>query len=336
MTFATRLMLITAALLSHACIIYAPANLGFPRPPSLSELEVEDSKGSFVSEKIVIIPINGTISSQWQGSLFAPARNQVADFVAQLDLAREDEDVRAVVLRINSPGGSVTASDQIHREILAFKKATGIPVIAAFMDTAASGGYYVAMAADEVIAHPTTITGSIGVIMEITNVEGMFDLIGLQQTVFKTGAYKDMGSSTRPITPEEQDLFQGIIDDMYQQFVDVVDQGRPELDRAAVEKLADGRVYTARQALDNGLVDRIGYLDDALERARLAAGITDAHVISYRLGWWPAANIYGTATPMPSPEAAAPGSFEGVLQTALEQIVPEPGARFLYLWQPGG
>ena len=135
---------------------------------------------------------------------------------------------------------------------------------------------------------------------------------------------------------EGRGVVQGIIDDMYEQFVTVVDQGRPNLDREQVVSLADGRVFTAQQALGNGLVDRIGYLDDALDLAREAARISDAHIISYRLGWWPAANIYGAATPVPSPEAASPGSLESVLQAALEQMVPEPGARFLYLWQPGG
>lgn len=328
-------LLVVAVLLLPGCIIYAPANLGFPRPPTLSELEVEDSKGSFVSEKIVIIPIDGAISGQWQGSLFAPARNQVADVVAQLDLARQDDDVRAVLLRINSPGGSVTASDQIHREILEFKKATGIPVIAALMETAASGGYYVAMAADDVVAHPTTITGSIGVIMETINVQGLMEMLGLRENVFKSGTFKDMGSPYREISLEESEMFQGILDDLYGQFVDVVVAGRPKLDRAQVLPLADGRVFTAQQALDAGLVDRIGYLDDALEQARKAAGIQDAHIISYRLGWWPAANIYGAATPLPAPEAAAPDSLQASMQSALQSLLPEPGARFLYLWQPG-
>lgn len=330
-----RLLLLAAVLLAPGCIIYAPANLGFPRPPELSELELEDSKGAFVSAKVVVIPIDGTLSDQWQGSLFAPARNQVADIVAQLDLAREDDDVRAVVLRINSPGGSVTASDQIHQEILAFKKKTGIPVIAALMDTAASGGYYVAVAADEIVAHPTTITGSIGVIMETTNVQGLMDMLGLYQNIFKTGPFKDMGSPFRKISDQEREMFQGILDDMYGQFVDVIVEGRRELDREQVLALADGRVFTAQQALDAGLVDSIGYLDDALAAAREAARIQDAHVVSYRLGWWPAANIYGAATPLPAPEAAAPGSLEASVQAAVQQMLPEPGARFLYLWQPG-
>jgi len=334
---ASRLILIALlallALLANGCIIYAPANLGFPQPPTLSELEIEDADGYFVQEKIVVIGIDGTISGQWQGNLFAPSRNQVADVVAQLDLARQDEDVRAILLRINSPGGSVTASDQIHREILEFKKDTGLPVIAALMDTAASGGYYVAMAADEVVAHPTTITGSIGVIMQTMNVEGMFELVGLKQNVFKTGAFKDMGSPYRPVSDEERALFDGILADMQGQFIDVIDAGRPDMSRAEIEPLADGRVFTAQQALDSGLVDRIGYLDDALERARAAAGIRDANIISYRLGWWPAANVYGASTQLPDPEAS--DSLTGAVRAAMQQLVPQPGARFLYLWEPG-
>ena len=329
------LALAAVALLTPGCIIYAPANLGIPSPPTLTEMELEDSRGTFVDDKILVIGINGEITSRWQSSgFFAPSRSLVADVVAQLDLARRDEDVKAVLLRINSPGGSVTASDQIHREIVAFKEATGIPVVAALTDTAASGGYYVAMAADEVVAHPTTVTGSIGVIMQFTNVEGLFELAGLQQEVIKTGAHKDMGSAYRRLTDDERAIFQGILDEMESQFIDVIDAGRPELSRAQIEAVADGRVFTAQQALELGLVDRIGYLDDALDRCRERAGLRDANITTYRLGWWPAANVYGANGPVPAPEAS--DSLDGALRTAVQALAPEPGARFLYLWEPAG
>jgi protease-4 len=244
-------------------------------------------------------------------------------FREELTKAAEDRDVRAVVLRINSPGGTVTASDILHHELMAFRRRTGRPVIAVMMDVAASGGYYLALAADTIIAHPTTVTGSIGVIMLTLNAQGLMEKIGVSAAAIKSGERKDMGSPFRALTPEERAIFQSVIDDLHRQFVQKLAERRgiaPETARS----VADGRIYTADQALALRLVDRIGYVPDALAAARQAAGLDEARIVVYRRPRQYRATYY-----------AGPGAA-----SALEASLPSltalvgPGPKFLYLWWP--
>jgi protease IV len=214
------------------------------------------------------------------------------------------------VLRINSPGGTVSASDLIHHEIAAFKKEHHLPVVACFMGLAASGGYYVAQAADAIVAHPTGITGSIGVVAMKLNVKGLMEKVGLDSDVVMRGEWKDFWSPFRPATPEEKRMMQEIIDDFYERFLTVVAQGRG-LPHAEVKRLADGRIYTARQAKDLGLVDRVGYLDDALDLAKAKAGIDEARVVLYH----------------------RPGSYRPTIYSLAPELLAG-GPQFLYLW-PG-
>ncbi len=179
--------------------------------------------------------------------------------------------VSAVVLRINSPGGGVVASQEIYARMLELK-ATGIPIVVSMGAVAASGGYYIASPADSIIANPGTITGSIGVLMSFTNLEGLFDKIGMDFEVIKSGEYKDTGSWSREMTMEERALLQETVDDIHAQFVEAVAANR-NLERAAVEALADGRVFSGRQALEAGLVDGLGTLDEAIATAGRMAGI---------------------------------------------------------------
>jgi len=185
------------------------------------------------------------------------------------------------VLRINTPGGTVTASDIIYREIMLFREETKVPVVAALMDVAASGGYYIALAADRIVAHPTTVTGSIGTIMVTANVEGLLGKIGVATNTFKSAEHKDMGSPFRMLTPEERAIFQSVIDELQRQFVAKVVERR-RLTESAARGLADGRIYTAPQALGKGLVDALGYMPDALAAARRAIGVDEAKVIVYK------------------------------------------------------
>ena len=255
----------------------------------------------WTSEKVLVLAIDGVLTDESTSSLLGGTRNSVADLVAELDVAVRDPDVRAVVLRIDSPGGGVTAADLMHRELLRFKERRGIPVVACMMDTAASGGVYVAMAADHVFALPTTVTGSIGVITQVTDASRLLDMLGVRNDSIKSGAFKDMGSPYRALTDGERAIFQDLVDEYFERFVQVVDAGRPGLDEAAVRELADGRIFTARQALDAGLIDRIGYLDEAIDSARRAAGLDDAEVITYRVGSGTPRNVYATAhDPAPS------------------------------------
>ena len=169
-------------------------------------------------------------------------------------------------MRINSPGGTITASDVLYHEILAFKQRKKVPVIAAIMDVGASGGYYAALAADTIVVNPTTITGSIGVVMVTLNAQGLMQKIGVAPLAIKSGPMKDAGSPFRGAHRPELAVFQGIIDDMYGRFVGLIVQSR-KMPEDRVRALADGRVYTAEQALKLGLVDRIGYLEDVVTMA---------------------------------------------------------------------
>jgi protease IV len=271
-----------------------------PEDQTLQEKIVYRDPG-FVTDRVALIDISGILMNAYEPKLFGEGEHVVALAVEKLNAAAGDKRVKAVVLRINSPGGSVTASDILYEEIKAFKKKTGRPVIAYFQDVAASGAYYLACAADEIIAERTTITGSIGVIMQMVDFSGTMSKLGIGADAITSGPFKDAGSPLRRMRPEERELFQKLVDSMYQQFVDVVAAGRPKLTREQIRTLADGRVYSAQQALDAGLIDRITTLEDAVNVAKQKAGIKAALTVAYHrpLAW--RGNIYADAPISNSP-----------------------------------
>lgn len=222
---------------------------------------IDDGDGfSYGSEQRVgVIEINGVI-------------NNARDVIAQVSRYREDETIPVIVLRIDSPGGVVAPTQEIYDEIRKTRE-TGKPVIASMGSVAASGGYYIACAADSIVANPGTLTGSIGVIFELPNAEGLFNKLGINWEVVKSGEYKDIGSFARRLTDDERKLMQVLVDDVYNQFIDVVAKHRP-LTRKQVVALADGRVFTGNQAKALGLVDRLGTYQDAIELAARMVGIT--------------------------------------------------------------
>jgi protease-4 len=185
----------------------------------------------------------------------------------------EKDGVKAILLRINSPGGTAAASQAIYDELLRVRKADKIKIVAAFGDVGASGGYYVAAAAHHIMCLPSTTTGSIGVIAHVPNLHGLMVKIGMQDQVFKSGRHKDILSPFRGVDPEERAIIQGIVDDTYRQFINSVIAGRPKLTPAKLRNLADGRIFTGRQALEAGLVDSLGNYSDALAKAAALAGI---------------------------------------------------------------
>lgn len=185
--------------------------------------------------------------------------------VEQLGRVRRTPGIEALVVRINSPGGTVAASQEVHTELQKIKE-LDIPVVVSMGDTAASGGYLAAMAADHIIANPGTITGSIGVIMEVINYRELADKLGIDFETIISGPYKDIGSPSREMTLEERELLQNIVDEMHRDFVEIVAQGR-NMDADSVFPLAQGQIYTGNQALELGLIDSLGSYTDALERA---------------------------------------------------------------------
>jgi protease-4 len=213
-------------------------------------------------DAVAVIYAEGIIGSSAAGSLGSATGITPARIQADLRRAAADPSVKAVVLRINSPGGSVVASNEIYKQLKDFTK----PIVVSMGEEAASGGYYIACASKWIVANPDTLTGSIGVITELVNADELIKKIGVQVIVIKTGPNKDIGSPFRPMTDDEKRLWQAVIDQAFDGFVQVVAQGR-SLPEDKVRQIGDGRVYSGRQAKELGLVDQLGYLDDAVNKA---------------------------------------------------------------------
>jgi protease-4 len=203
----------------------------------------------------------------------------VEELLRELKVHRENPLVRAVVIRINSPGGVVGPTQELHDALLRLRKA-GKPVVASLGAVAASGGYYVATACDRVYANPGTLTGSIGVVMQMANLQGLFKKVGVEYVVIKSGAFKDVGNFSRQMTPEERKILQTLLDDVYGQFVDAVAEGRG-LERKDVLAFADGRIYSGQQAQALKMVDELGGYEDAIEAAAKLANIPGRPKILY-------------------------------------------------------
>jgi len=320
--------------LSFCCTIFTGCmpDAFLVQPVSVSaglKEKVIQSDGFFVSDKIVIIDVDGIIMNATpQGTILGTStgENPVSIFVTKLNKIKADGHVKAVVIRLNTLGGSVNASDIMHYELKKFKAATGIPVIVCMMDLACSGGYYLAMAADGIIAQPATITGSIGVIMHLYSYEKTLGMLGLKSHVIKSGKLKDLGSPSHTLTEVERVVMQGIVDEFYQNFLAVILEGRPKLSKAALLPLADGRVYTAPLAKKHGLIDRIGYPNDALAWAKDMAKIDKAKVVIYQSAFGSSSNIYSTTNTKP-PSAGA------LVNIALPDFMKNKAPQFLYLWQ---
>lgn len=215
--------------------------------------------------------ITGDASSGWSST-----ETSTDEVLAAIREAASRDDIKAVVLRINSPGGSAVAAQEIGIELDKLR-AKGKPVITSMGDTCASGGYWIACSTDYIMANSTTMTGSIGVIMQLTNLEGLFGKLGISQEAIKSGEYKDIGSSSRQLKPEERQLLQDMVQDSYQQFVDQVAKGRQgRIDQAKLLSIADGRVLTGKQAQAYGLVDGLGNYYDAVREAQSRANLAES------------------------------------------------------------
>jgi len=311
-----------AALLLVGCSV-----LSIDLQPRIRPLD-EDTVEGKGKAKVLLLDLSGVLSDETPGLSITASPPRVpllARVQEELRKAEEDEHVKALIVRINSPGGTITASDTLYRELAEFKRRKKIPVIAAIMDVGASGGYYAALAADTIVAHPTSVTGSIGVVMLTVNAQGLMEKIGVAPMAIKSGAMKDAGSPFRALNPDERAVFQSVIDDMFARFVKLVAESR-KLSESRVRAFADGRIYTAEQARELGLVDRVAYLDEVIAMAKKAAGVPEARVIMYHRPKEYRASIYA-ATPTSPPTA----------ETALAHLagmLGGSGPRFMYLWWP--
>ncbi len=318
------LLLLTLCLpLLAGCTINA--NLLGGGRTELTEFTIE-SEGT---SKALLISVDGAISSEEKSGFIGSAPSTVDEVRRQLKKAADKESgIKVVILRVNSPGGGATASDTIYTELANFREQTGIPIVAYFQDLAASGGYYISMAADEIVAQPTTITGSIGVIAVFMDVTGLMEKIGVKAHVVRTSEFK--ASGTPFIEKSEEDLAQvkSLIGQMYEQFVTVVQKGRPKLNEQQIRALSDGQVYVGSKAKELGLVDHIGYFDMARQRAAALAGVDQVQVVTYTTNAGDKDRTIYTAS------AVAPDSNRINFDIAQSLGLASGSSRFLYYWAP--
>ena len=231
--------------------------------------------------KVALIELQGAIMPQVGGSFLAPGRDLVETLRKQFKNAADDTNVKAVLLHIDSPGGAVTTSDQIWNLVRTFRKDSGKPVVVHMGAMCASGGYYIAVAADQLLCEPTTITGSIGVVLSTLNFHELLKEYGVKDVTIVSGDNKALLNPTSPVSDQHRQILQGMVDDAYERFVTLIAQGRP-IPVEQVKALADGRIYTAKQALELKLVDAIGYREDAFNAAKALAGQTEAQLVRYK------------------------------------------------------
>jgi protease-4 len=283
------------------------------------------------TNKILIVPIKGFISMSGQADWSGAVSPSVVESVSlQLERAKLDNDIKAIVLMIDSPGGVVTACDVIHREILKFKKKRGVKIIALQMSIAASGGYYISTAADKIIAHPTTVTGSIGVIMVKLSAQGLMEKIGILDETVKAGKSKAATSPFKDMTPQERLHLQNLINSMHERFKKVILNSRSiVIDH---ETTFDGRVFIANDAKKRNLIDKVGYMDDAVAVAKELAGINKAKVISYSRNKEKITSPYSISGKPAQLERTSADSTN--LTKALSHLTDKSSSAFLYYWSP--
>ena len=298
----------------------------------LQAVRVEPGKG-FSSARIAIIDISGVITDTGSSSSLFFMDSSVAGLAKKLDYIAKDNRYKAVIVRLNTPGGGVTASDIMYHQIQKFSEKEGIPVYMSMQSLAASGGYYIAMAGKEVYATPTAVTGSIGVIATFPEADGLMGKVGFNMNAITSGKNKDAGAFYKQMTPEDRKLFQDVVNEMYEQFLDVIEKNRKNLSEEQIRTLADGRIYTAKQAYESGLVDGIAYLDEVLDRVKKNEKLESAEVLLIKQGSVsPNETIY-TESPTSTPNATV-NQFNLVNLEMNRWEAQGHAEVFNYLWVP--
>ncbi|MEW5772802.1 MAG: signal peptide peptidase SppA [Thermodesulfobacteriota bacterium] len=278
-------------------------------------------------DKILYLPMRGIISNQPSEGFLSTRPGLVQETVSHLRKAYQDPDVKAVILAVDSPGGGVVDSEILYSELAGFRERSGKKLVALMFGVAASGGYYASVAADRIVAHPSTVTGSVGAVFLQPKVHELLDKIGVGTEVAVSGRNKDMGSPFRQSTPEEREMMRQMIAGMGGRFLELVAQRR-RLAPEARELVATARIFTAEEARKMGLVDRVGFLADALEEARALAGLAeDARLVVYRRSAFAEDNAYNLAT----------GEWAGsrpLAELPLARVLDGPRTGFYYLWAP--
>lgn len=292
----------------------------------LKEEQVQPAAG-WSKDKIAIIEIEGLISNSRSAGLLSPGENSVSLFAQQLEAAERDRNVKAIVLRINSPGGTVTGSDTIYQLLRRYKQRTGRPIIASAQEVAASGAYYIAIAADAIVVQPTSVVGSIGVIFNTFEFSGTMAKLGVRGDAIKSGHFKDIGSPYKPLAADERALMQEIVDEYFIRFTNLVRERRPGIPTDVFTKATDGRVVSGEQSVAWGMADRTGLLADAIDLAREKSGAKGAKAILYKRPFGYSGSIYASTS---DPQLSA-----NVMKLSLpDAATPLPGG-FYYVWDAG-
>jgi protease-4 len=295
-------------------------------PGEMAATIVRVGKSPGPCSRIALIDVDGLLLNQNYGSLYAVSDNPLAAFRDKLDAAAKDPQVAAILLRINSPGGSVTTCDIMAEELRRFRVETNKPTVACMMDLATAGAYLVASQADQVVAHPTAVTAGLGVIFNHYNLEDAMAQLNITADSVKSGNKIDMGTVTAPLNDASRALIQKMADAYREHLFNLVRAKRTKISPADVKRLEDGRVLLASQAVESHLVDQLGYLHDAISTAERLAGVSGAEVVLFHRTGYPAHSIYAV-TPSPAPlSESIPFSYPGLDRSKLPT--------FLYLWQP--
>ena len=291
----------------------------------LDEIDVAPGKGLF-PDKIAIVEVEGVIANAKSGGLLSTPENPLSLFTQELEKAADDDSVKAVVLRVNSPGGTVSASDAMYQILKRFKAKTHKPVVASVQEVGASGAYYISCGADEIMAQPTSLVGSIGVIFETFDLQGTMAKLGVVPGNYKSADHKDIGSPFKDADAEEKKIMQGLVNDYYAKFKGIVTSNRPKLSMDQFKQITDGRVFSGDQAKENGLIDETGLLEDAVARARVLAKSPDCKVIAYKRPYGYGGSIYAL-NDLPMPQA-------NVTKFELPEAAAVLPIGFYYIWKP--
>jgi protease IV len=297
-----------------------------PDPGPVVPLVIRPSAEGSTAARVAVIDVDGLLLNQSLTGLYSVGENPVSAFREKLDAAARDPRVRAVVLRVNSPGGGVAASDMMAEDLRRFRASSGKPAVACLLDVATGGAYYLASGCDRVISLPTTITGAIGAVVNHANLEDAMAALNVRVDVIKAGDKVDMGTVVCPLSDETRALFQEMADGFRDRFNARVKSCRPSMTDADRRALADGRILASPKALTLHMVDLLGYPDDAVAEAERLAGVSSSEVILFQRAGYPVRSIYATVPNVPLQSELIPLSYPGLDRTKLPT--------FLYLWQP--
>ncbi|MCA9296883.1 MAG: signal peptide peptidase SppA [Phycisphaerales bacterium] len=296
-----------------------------PADDTLDETIVleDDDAGGWSVNKVALVDVTGVIADAERPS-FMGGENPVSALAEALHRAEDDHSVKAVILRVNSPGGAVTATDIMYREVVHFRETTGKPVIILMGDVAASGAMYLACAGDHIIAHPTTVTGSIGVIMQLMDVSDGLRRIGIRSNAITSGPNKSMGSPFKEMEAAHRELFQDMVNEFYAQFRNIVHTRRPAISDSDLVWVTDGRVVSGTRAAEIGLIDETGDLRTAFARAKERADLHAARMVKY----------HRSLDYVGSPYSSSPSGAPQVNMVNVNVDLPSNTAAFQYLWDP--